>query len=163
MDGADTMIISTGTAAKMVGTGAPGELGAGLRDDCSKVGCSKDDGCAKDASAVCFRFAIGGAAGFASVALVGTGIAAKSSNGGSVETGTAGPVAEGLPNIERIIASAICAGDAAIFQGLTTPFAASGTCGAMGELNIRLIMFTNAGVAGAALATGGVNAAIRMA
>jgi hypothetical protein len=62
----------------------------------------------------------------------------KSFNDGSAETGTAGTAAAGLPNIERIIASAICAGDAAIAQGFAAVLAAGdfklasdATCGAV--------------------------------
>ena len=80
---------------------------------------------------------MGAAARFVSVALL-FAAAAELSNEGSAETGTAEPAALGRPNIERIIASAICAGDAAIDQGFAVVFAAGdfkpasgATCGAV--------------------------------
>ncbi|HEV1284586.1 MAG TPA: hypothetical protein VNU44_04720 [Bryobacteraceae bacterium] len=100
--GADATSVSTGMGARMAGMGTPGAVGPAFRDDSVRL-----------------EFAVAGA-------LVGAGTA-KSSDAGFAETGTAW----GLPNIERIIASAICAGDVAISQGFAVVFAAGATCGAV--------------------------------
>lgn len=73
---------------------------------------------------------------------------------------------EDLPNIERIIASAISAGDAALAWEPAGVFELGDAVDGgiwPGVLNIRLIRLANTGFAGAALATGNVNAASRLA
>jgi len=89
---------------------------------------------------------------------------------GFPETGVAR--GEGLPSMERIIASAIRAGDAAVpwvrdlggspgFESIDV--IDKGISGVAGVLNIMLMRPANAGIEGVVLATGNVNAASRLA